>query len=519
MPAVVTANVSSGTVSNPQKVLLGLQAQIYRETVRASRPLPHLMAWLLDRRNLEAAWNRVRSTDGASTPGGDGVTCASIQPRLADWLSKLTEDLYHGTYQPSLPRWVDVPKSRPGTFRRLGILTVRDRVVHAALKQVLEPILEPVFLPNSFGFRPGRSVAGALAEAVRHLDGSILRPVSYTVGFAVDVATCFDTIDHEVLQESLRAQVGDAELLGLLGKLLEAGGTRTRRWWWNRRHGLVQGSALSPLLCNYYLHPVDQHLVNLGQHYSERIQALRYADNLLLLASNGRMAGLALHEVKKQLRLLRQQLGEGQPRLCPLKQGIDWLGVRLRARSFPVEDRTSYGYVIPDAKVLNMLARVEEMTTAPSAKIGADVFNLERWIVAINRQLREWRQAYLFADNAAEVFRTLDDHVSLRFGRLLCRITGDRFQRVRKQYRVRLPRGFWTWQVNGVRMSVLSSLAPHHPANLTRVPEWMRVRGRVVEDVVVAEESMEEETEEAGAGLAAGVRKPSAEESEQDTGE
>src|SRR5204862_195561 len=78
--------------------------------------------------------------------------------------------LLAGRYQPAAPRWVEIPKSDPakGT-RRLGILTIADRIVHAALKQILEPILEPLFLPTSFGFRPGRSVAGALDEAARLL--------------------------------------------------------------------------------------------------------------------------------------------------------------------------------------------------------------------------------------------------------------------------------------------------------------------------------------------------------------
>src|SRR5205807_1087915 len=123
-----------------------------------------------DRRNLEAAWDRVRGAEGADTPGPDGVAAADVQRQGPGWLTRLADDLLHRRYRPTPPRWIDIPKpNKPGQTRRLGLLTLRDRVVLAALKQVLEPILEPVFLPNSFGFRPGRSVPGALGEAVRRL--------------------------------------------------------------------------------------------------------------------------------------------------------------------------------------------------------------------------------------------------------------------------------------------------------------------------------------------------------------
>jgi RNA-directed DNA polymerase len=135
-----------------------LQAQVYQATRAAGRPAGGLMPWLLERRCLAAAWERVREAGGADTPGPDGQTCAALAPQAGRWLAGLADDLFHGRYHPRPPRWVEVPKpDRPGAVRRIGILNVRDRVVQAALKLVLEPILDPVFLPGSFGFRPGRS--------------------------------------------------------------------------------------------------------------------------------------------------------------------------------------------------------------------------------------------------------------------------------------------------------------------------------------------------------------------------
>ncbi|HPM82089.1 MAG TPA: hypothetical protein PLF81_15385, partial [Candidatus Anammoximicrobium sp.] len=158
---------------NATEDLIQLQQEIYAVSREQGGPLEKVMPWLLDRRNLQGAWQRVADADGARTPGGDGLTVRDVAPRRERWLGQLSGKLYRGEYRPSPPRWVDVPKGDGRGVRRLGILTVEDRVVHAAWKQVLEPALEPAFSPNSFGFRPGRSVPGALEAAVRMLSASV----------------------------------------------------------------------------------------------------------------------------------------------------------------------------------------------------------------------------------------------------------------------------------------------------------------------------------------------------------
>lgn len=462
---------------NPQLALVDLQAQIYRETREANRPIPQLMTWFLDRRNLEAAWDRVRHADGANTPGVDGITCNEIRGQAIPWLAKLADDLFHRRYQPLTPRWVEVPKpNNPKATRRLGILTIRDRVVHAALKQVLEPILEPVFWPFSFGFRPGRSVPGALAEALRLLSpppGQETPPFAFAVH--VDVAQCFDTIDHELLLAELTKHVADSTLLQLINQILEPGSVTVRRFFRRRRIvGLVQGSALSPLLCNLYLDPLDQALRNLELTSQNSIRALRYADDLLLLARDRKLAAHAVASTSKLLAQQRQRLRDHRAAPCLVREGVDWLGVRLKARACRWSNQIAFGYVIPDAKVLDMLGRLTEMTIPPSDKIDASAFNPEGWIDSLNEQMRDWYHAYRFADNAAEVFQALDQHARERVALLLQGLTGVRRNELYDRYRQRMPRGFWTWGANGTRLLVLSSLAPHCPVYLTRRPAWMR---------------------------------------------
>lgn len=250
-----------------------------------------------------------------------------------------------------------------------------------------------------------------------------------------------------------------------------------RQLFWRRSRGLVQGSSLSPLLCNLALHPLDVAVRELGRSTQEGVCALRYADDLLLLARDERLADRGIRCVRQVLGGL-QLLRTPVARATSITQGVEWLGVRLQPRLHRWGGRTRIGYVVPDAKVESMLERLTEMTVPPCDRIDGAAFNLGRWITSINEQLRDWREAYQFADNASEVFRVVDEHCRERVAELLLSVTGVRRAQLAAQFRARLPRGFWTWEVPGARLVVLSSLAPRHPCFLTRRPAWME-RGLV----------------------------------------
>lgn len=460
-----------------QNPLMAFQAEIHAEARRLARPVPQLMTRLLERRNLQGAWDRVRATNGSNTPGIDGDTCDALESQLERWLDRLADDLLHGRYQPQPPRRVDIPKNSGTGIRRIGILTIRDRVVHAALKQVLEPVLEPVFLSNSFGFRPGRSVAAALNAASRAAVSDEAESLMLPWAAHLDVADCFDTIDHQLLTETLACHVADSDLHALLRRTLQTGGTRAglvrRRW-----RGIVQGSALSPLLCNLYLHPLDEVLSRFRRQSDADVQMFRYADDLLILAPTARLCRNAIDLVRRTLRHRRQRLRRPVAAPSLLSEGVSWLGVSLAPRRNSWTGRIAVGYLIRDDKVRSMLARIDEMTVPPSERIDPAAFNLARWLVSINDQLRDWRQVYQYADNAREVFATLDERALRRVGQLLESVTGLRRYQLVKQYVRRLPRGFWTWEVEGTRLVVLSSLAPRRPYRLVRPPNWIASRGR-----------------------------------------
>jgi RNA-directed DNA polymerase len=133
---------------------------------------------ITDARNLRMALARVAGNRGRRTAGVDGVTVGSVSKRVEAFIAELRSELRSGAYRPSPVRRVLIPKiGAPGKFRPLGIPTVKDRVVQAALKNILEPIFEADFFPVSYGFRPGKSVHGAL-EHLRVL----LRPKDHKQG-------------------------------------------------------------------------------------------------------------------------------------------------------------------------------------------------------------------------------------------------------------------------------------------------------------------------------------------------
>jgi hypothetical protein len=165
-------------------------------------------------RNLQSAWERVRTNDGA--PGLDGMTIEKFAEGADTRLQQLSEELRAKTYRPQPVRRVHLPKSGGGT-RPLGIPAVRDRIVQQALLQILSPIFEAKFSARSHGFRPGRGCTTALEvvdQAVRH---------GYEWVVDADLQSFFDTVDHELLLTALNEEVADGSVLQLVRRVLTAG--------------------------------------------------------------------------------------------------------------------------------------------------------------------------------------------------------------------------------------------------------------------------------------------------------
>ncbi len=202
-----------------ERRVLEIQAKLHRW----ARDDPHrrfddLFNLVADPAFLLVGWARVRGNKGAKTAGVDGRTAASIEARgVEEFLGALRGCLKDRSFCPLPSRERLIPKPGTAKRRRLGISTIRDRVVQASLKLVLEPIFEADFLPCSYGFRPGHRVHDAVAE-VRHMTSH-----SYEWIVEGDIRACFDEISHCALLDRVRARVGDKRVLALVKAFLKAG--------------------------------------------------------------------------------------------------------------------------------------------------------------------------------------------------------------------------------------------------------------------------------------------------------
>jgi RNA-directed DNA polymerase len=237
-----------------ERRVLKIQAKLHRWAAEdASRCFDDLYNLVCDPAFLLTGWMRVRSNKGARTAGVDGETAHYIEDvrGLDGFLAELRSDLKARSFRPLPVRQRGIPKAG-GKVRYLGINTIRDRVVQASLKLVLEPIYEADFLPCSYGFRPKRRAHDAIAES-RHLASH-----SYEWIVEGDIEGCFDNIGHTAVLERMRARVGDKRVLALVKAFLKAGILTEEAGLKESRAGAPQGGILSPLIANIALSVLDE---------------------------------------------------------------------------------------------------------------------------------------------------------------------------------------------------------------------------------------------------------------------
>jgi len=267
------------------------------------------------------AWELVRANQGAA--GIDRQTIADVeQYGVAEILDELVADLKDGSYRPLAARRVFIPKpGSPTEQRPLSIPAVRDRIVQAAVKTVIEPIFEADFLPCSFGFRPKRSQHDALQVLVDEAwDGR--RWVAES-----DVSDCFGAIPHDGLMAAVEERIVDRHVLKLLRAMLrsgvmEHGGVR------HEVTGTPQGGVISPCLCNVYLHRLDRQWAERGTGV-----LVRFADDLLVLCHDRREAEAALAALRSILAEMGLSLKQAKTRIVHLREGgegLDFLGFHHR---------------------------------------------------------------------------------------------------------------------------------------------------------------------------------------------
>jgi RNA-directed DNA polymerase len=269
-------------------------------------------------RTLCAAWQRVKANHGAA--GIDRMSVERFEANTTYYLKALELVLRNGSYKPAPIRRVYIPKGK-GKTRPLGIATVRDRIVQGALKLVLEPLFEKEFLPVSFGFRPQRSCK----DALRIVDKSLKDGFTWVVD--ADLQSYFDTIPKQGLMTLVKARVSDVKVLELLQQFLDQKVVEGMKHW-TPVAGTPQGSVISPLMANLYLHGLDEVLSN-GKH-----KYVRFADDFVVMCRTREEAEKVLVVIqdwvdKHGLTLHPEKTCVGN---CAVKgQGFDFLGYRFEA--------------------------------------------------------------------------------------------------------------------------------------------------------------------------------------------
>lgn len=204
------------------------------------------LAHLIDEPALERAYRSLRKE---AAVGVDGITVDQYGEQLAANLQTLRARMKAGQYRHQPIRRVNIPKEN-GTTRPIGVSTVEDKIVQGALREVLEAIYEQDFKECSYGFRPKRRAH----DAIRDLKGVADRGAANYIVEA-DIVSFFDSIDRKKLMEMLRERIADETLMRLVGKCLHVGVLDGERYL-EPNEGTAQGSSLSPLLGNVYLHHV-----------------------------------------------------------------------------------------------------------------------------------------------------------------------------------------------------------------------------------------------------------------------
>jgi RNA-directed DNA polymerase len=343
---------------------------------------------ILSLENLNEAFRKVKSNKGA--PGIDGVTVEKFAEIKEKEIVKLKQEVENWTYKPSPVKRVEIPKPNGGV-RLLGIPTVRDRTLQFAIKQKLEPIYEPLFSDNSYGFRPGRSQEQAITKA-RDMVASGKEHV-----IDMDLSKFFDRINHDRLINRLGETITDKRILRLIGITLRSG-IMDKGELIPSEEGTVQGSPLSPLLSNIVLDELDKELEKRG------LEFCRFADDCNIFVKSEK-AALRVKEsitryVEKKLKL---KVNEEKTKVG-LSKFVKFLGMTI----------LGVGICISCKSMEKAMDKVKELTPRRTHN------TIEQQIEKINEWYQGWSGYYKMTNYPSQLYK-IEAHIRRRLRALLIR--------------------------------------------------------------------------------------------------
>ena len=327
---------------------------------------------LLNKEALYNGYRKVRKAKGAA--GIDGQSLEDFDLNLSSELDNLLIELSTKQYRPQAVKRVEIPKD-DGGVRKLGIPTVRDRIVQQCLNDIMSPIFEEQFHPSSYGYRPNRSCHDAINKATMFMRQHELKHV-----VDMDLSKCFDLLNHELIIKSVSKRIKDGSLLRLIKSFLESG-VIIEGDWEATVTGSPQGGVISPLIANIYLDAFDQEMKSRGH------RIVRYADDILILCRSRKGAENSLQQATKLLeKELKLTVNKSKTHIAHSDDGVKFLGVEIGSKSTKIQAK----------KLTAFKAKVKALTKRNGGKPLSVV------IKKLNPLLRGFSQYFRIANTKKE---------------------------------------------------------------------------------------------------------------------
>lgn len=273
---------------------------------------------------LQNAWKVVRLKNSAG--GIDGLTLSNFEKHLQDNLIELRHELLTHTWNPEPYLRIEIEKNEKEK-RKLGLLSIKDKIVQQSIKMAIEPRAEKMFLNVSYGYRPGKGPE----RAIRRMRGDLPK---YKNGYIakLDIDNFFDTINHERLFKRLDNWLKDNDILKLIELCVKTGMVSTNLKWNEIKQGVPQGAVLSPLLANFYLHPFDQFVCSKCKAY------IRYADDFIVMGESKEQLDELIGTISRQLET-NFSLKLNPPQIEKACDGVEFLGIIVSTKGLSLSDK------------------------------------------------------------------------------------------------------------------------------------------------------------------------------------
>jgi RNA-directed DNA polymerase len=401
---------------------------------------------------VEEAYRRVKANKGAA--GVDGETIDEFERDLEGNLYKLWNRMSSGSYFPPPVRSVEIPKPGGKGVRVLGVPTIADRIAQTVAAMYLEPEVEPIFHPDSYGYRPGRSAKQAVGRC---------RERCWKTDWVIDldIKAFFDTIPHSLIMRAVRHHTDLKWILLYVQRWLEAPMQREDGSLVARDRGSPQGSAISPLLANLFMHYAFDSWM---QRESPSVGFERYCDDVVVhcvskaqaefvKAATGRRleeCGLEMHPEKTRIVYCK----DGKRRGSYEPKRFVFLGYEFRARSIRTKDGKRFeGFSPAISPEEGKRIRQEMRDWHLNRAVGQTLTELAQWV---NPRVRGWINYYgaFYRSELSASLRSLNEHLARWAQRKYKRLRGrpGRTYRFLSRVAEREPDLFAHWTI-GLRPS------------------------------------------------------------------